>query len=104
MLTEPLLERLEEKEKDVEVIRVKKIDLSEHCDLYVLRPPPPPFGHLADLLRFADVWTLLSGCSYWAAEAVEWCYYDIVEDIERTRPLHPSSDVVEDGAGLGLEL
>lgn len=40
MLTEPLLERLEEKEKDVEVIRIKKIDLSEHCDLYVLRSPP----------------------------------------------------------------
>jgi lysosomal acid lipase/cholesteryl ester hydrolase len=35
VLTEPLLERLEQKEKDVKVIRVKKIDLSEHCDLCV---------------------------------------------------------------------
>lgn len=62
MLTEPLLERLEEKEKDVEVIRVKKIDLSEHCDLYVLRPPPPSlviwqtfFGSLTSGLCFLGV-------------------------------------------------
>lgn len=41
VLTEPLLERLEEKEKDVEVIRVKKIDLSEHCDLCVFSPLAP---------------------------------------------------------------
>ncbi|CDZ98439.1 Triglyceride lipase-cholesterol esterase [Phaffia rhodozyma] len=59
VLTEPLLKRLEEKEPDVQVIRIKKIDLSEHCDFY------------------------------WAAEAVEWCYHDIVEDIERTRPRYP---------------
>lgn len=29
VLTEPLLERLEQKEKDVEVIRVEKLDVSE---------------------------------------------------------------------------
>jgi hypothetical protein len=29
--------------------------------------------------------------SYWAAEAVEWCYHDMIEDIERTRPPDPSS-------------
>lgn len=27
--------------------------------------------------------------SFWAAEAVEWCYSDIVEDIESTRPRYP---------------
>lgn len=34
MLTEPLLERLEQKEKDVKVIRVEKLDVSEvsACD------------------------------------------------------------------------
>jgi len=55
VLTEPLLERIREKEKGVTVIRVERLAMSEHCDFY------------------------------WAADAVEWCYEAIVEDIERTR-------------------
>lgn len=48
VLTEPLLERLATKEKDVKVIKVTKLDKSEHCDFY------------------------------WAAEAVEWAYESFV--------------------------
>lgn len=48
VLTEPLLERLATKEKDVNVIKVTCIDKSEHCDFY------------------------------WAAEAVEWAYESFV--------------------------
>jgi pimeloyl-ACP methyl ester carboxylesterase len=48
VLTEPLLERLKEKETDVNVIKVTKIDKSEHCDFY------------------------------WAAEAVEWAFESFV--------------------------
>lgn len=44
VLAEPLIRRLEEKEKAVNVIKVTKLDKSEHCDFY------------------------------WAAEAVEWAY------------------------------
>ncbi|GHJ88378.1 hypothetical protein NliqN6_4780 [Naganishia liquefaciens] len=59
VLTEPLLERLEQKETDVKVIRVEKLDVSEHCDFY------------------------------WAAEAVEWVYHSLKEDIEKTRSRYP---------------
>lgn len=44
VFADPLLERLKEKEKDVRVIKVTKLEDSEHCDFY------------------------------WAAEAVEWAY------------------------------
>lgn len=53
---DPLLERLREKEKDVKLIRVKCIEECQHCDFYL------------------------------AASAVEWCFADIMEDIEKTRP------------------
>jgi len=56
VLTDPLLDRLNTKDTDVEVIRVEKLDASEHCDFY------------------------------WAAEAVEWVYESLREDIEKTRP------------------
>lgn len=47
VLTEPLLERIQTKEKTVKLIRAEKLDLSEHCDFY------------------------------WAAEAVEWVYHSL---------------------------
>jgi len=50
---------LKKKESYVEVIRVEKLELSEHCDFY------------------------------WAAEAVEWVYESLREDIEKTRPRFP---------------
>ncbi|EJD54162.1 alpha/beta-hydrolase [Auricularia subglabra TFB-10046 SS5] len=59
--TEPLLERLRRVETGVRVIRAEKIELSEHCDFY------------------------------WAAEAVEWCFHAIRDDIEMTRP-HDDDD------------
>ncbi|ORX35150.1 Alpha/Beta hydrolase protein [Kockovaella imperatae] len=59
VLAEPLLERLKHKEKDVKVIKVTKLDESEHCDFY------------------------------WAAEAVEWAYMSFLDDIESTRPKYP---------------
>ncbi|BEI82820.1 hypothetical protein CcaverHIS002_0306880 [Cutaneotrichosporon cavernicola] len=62
VLCEPLLERLKHKEKDVRVLKVTKLDLSEHCDFY------------------------------WAAEAVEWAYDSFVDDIERTRPRYPEEE------------
>lgn len=68
VLTEPLLERLETKEKDVKVIRVEKLDVSEHCDFY------------------------------WAAEAVEWVYHSLKEDIEKTRLRYPE-EISQDKAG-----
>jgi len=33
--------------------------------------------------------------SFWAAEAVEWCYYDIMEDIESTRTKYPEEEELE---------
>ncbi|OCF42338.1 lipid particle protein [Kwoniella heveanensis CBS 569] len=62
VLAEPLLERLEKKEKDVNVIKVTKLDKSEHCDFY------------------------------WAAEAVEWAYLSFMDDIESTRPRYPDEE------------
>ncbi|EIW73046.1 hypothetical protein TREMEDRAFT_42161 [Tremella mesenterica DSM 1558] len=59
VLVEPLIERLKSKEKDVKVIKVIKLDQSEHCDFY------------------------------WAAEAVEWAYESFMDDIEKTRPKYP---------------
>jgi len=50
-----LVERIKEREKGVRVLRVEKIEDSEHCDFY------------------------------WAAEAVEWCFGKIMDDIEKTR-------------------
>lgn len=42
MLTEPLLERLEKQETDVQVIRVQKMDDGEHCDFFWSVSLPPP--------------------------------------------------------------
>ncbi|CAO1613999.1 unnamed protein product [Jaminaea pallidilutea] len=59
VLTDPLIERLETIETDVRVVRYKRQEEAEHCD------------------------------HFWAADAVEWCFHDILEDIESTRPLYP---------------
>ncbi|BGO98691.1 Alpha/Beta hydrolase fold [Rhodotorula toruloides] len=59
VLTEPLLERLEKQETDVQVIRVQKMDDGEHCDFF------------------------------WHIDAVELCFHSFLEDIERTRPRYP---------------
>jgi len=50
VLVDPLLERLQEQEKAVKVIRTKRIELSEHCDFY------------------------------WAADAIEWLFEDLVRE------------------------
>ncbi|KZV94259.1 alpha/beta-hydrolase [Exidia glandulosa HHB12029] len=60
--TEPLLDRLRRVETDVKVVRTERIELSEHCDFY------------------------------WAAEAVEWCFHAIRDDIEKTRPRDTNSE------------
>ena len=65
VLTDPLIERLEHKEKHVKLLRFKRQDEAEHCD------------------------------HFWAADAVEWCFEDILEDIERTRTRYPEE--VEEG-------
>ncbi|GAA5953078.1 hypothetical protein JCM10213_002630 [Rhodosporidiobolus nylandii] len=59
VLTEPLLERLKERETDVQVIRVQKMDDGEHCDFF------------------------------WHIDAVELCFHSFLEDIEKTRPRYP---------------
>ncbi|CBQ71445.1 related to YEH1-steryl ester hydrolase [Sporisorium reilianum SRZ2] len=59
VLTDPLIERLEQREKHVKLLRFKRQDEAEHCD------------------------------HFWAADAVEWCFTDILEDIESTRPRYP---------------
>ncbi|TKY86984.1 hypothetical protein EX895_003661 [Sporisorium graminicola] len=59
VLTDPLIERLEQREKCVKLLRFKRQDEAEHCD------------------------------HFWAADAVEWCFRDILEDIESTRPRYP---------------
>ncbi|PWZ01216.1 alpha/beta-hydrolase [Testicularia cyperi] len=59
VLTDPLIERIEKQEKHVQLLRAKRQDEAEHCD------------------------------HFWAVDAVEWCFYDILEDIERTRPRYP---------------
>ncbi|CEH15442.1 lipid particle protein [Ceraceosorus bombacis] len=59
VLTDPLLERLETVEKDVKLIRAKRQEEAEHCD------------------------------HFWACDAVEWCFWDILEDLESTRPMYP---------------
>ncbi|SPO31699.1 related to YEH1 - steryl ester hydrolase [Ustilago trichophora] len=66
VLTDPLIERLERKEKCVKLLRFKRQDEAEHCD------------------------------HFWAADAVEWCFRDILEDIERTRPRYPEEVEVEE--------
>jgi lysosomal acid lipase/cholesteryl ester hydrolase len=50
---DPLLERLQEKEKTVKVIRTKRVEQSEHCDFY------------------------------WAADAVEWLFEDLVGELSQ---------------------
>lgn len=59
VLTDPLIERIEQREKNVQLLRFKRQDEAEHCD------------------------------HFWAADAVEWCFRDILEDIERTRERYP---------------
>ncbi|SPO31466.1 related to YEH1 - steryl ester hydrolase [Ustilago trichophora] len=74
VLTDPLIERLEHKEKCVKLLRFKRQDEAEHCD------------------------------HFWAADAVEWCFRDILEDIERTRPRYPeeieADDQKQNGSGV----
>ncbi|EJD00800.1 alpha/beta-hydrolase [Fomitiporia mediterranea MF3/22] len=53
--TEPLLERIREREKGVKLVRVEKVPTYEHCDFYL------------------------------AADAVERCFSSFIEDIENTR-------------------
>ncbi|CAG8776219.1 7236_t:CDS:1, partial [Acaulospora colombiana] len=48
ILADPLLERLATKEKHIKLIRSERIPLAEHCDFY------------------------------WAADAVEWCFYSLL--------------------------
>jgi pimeloyl-ACP methyl ester carboxylesterase len=62
VLTEPLLDRLANEESDVRFLRYKRQEEGEHCD------------------------------HFWAAEAVEWCFYDILEDIEATRARYPEEE------------
>ena len=50
ILVDPLLECLQEQEKAVKVIRTKWIELSKHCDFY------------------------------WAADAIEWLFEDLVSE------------------------
>ncbi|KZO94823.1 alpha/beta-hydrolase, partial [Calocera viscosa TUFC12733] len=71
--TEPLLERLRTHERDVEVIRTQMIDPSEHCDFY------------------------------WAADAVEWCFGAMREDVERTRVRYKEEEQ-EEGDGPGQDV
>lgn len=52
VLTEPLLQHLKEHEPDVQLVRVSNQPEAEHCD------------------------------HFWAADAVEWCFYDIVGTCE----------------------
>lgn len=59
VLTDPLIDRLERVETDVRVLRFKRQEEAEHCD------------------------------HFWAADAVEWCFHDILHDIESTRLLYP---------------
>ncbi|SAM86299.1 related to YEH1-steryl ester hydrolase [Ustilago bromivora] len=59
VLADPLIERIEQREKHVKLLRFKRQDEAEHCD------------------------------HFWAADAVEWCFEDILEDIERTRTRYP---------------
>ncbi|EPQ25636.1 uncharacterized protein PFL1_06773 [Pseudozyma flocculosa PF-1] len=67
VLTDPLMDRLEKKEKGVRLKRFKRQDEAEHCD------------------------------HFWAADAVEWCFEDILADIEDTRP--PYVDEDDDDSG-----
>jgi hypothetical protein len=67
VLTEPLLDRLQTKDTDVEIIRVEKLDASEVsvAGPFVDRRPQP-----ANFCGFVT-----QHCDfYWAAEAVEWVY------------------------------
>ncbi|SNX87939.1 related to YEH1 - steryl ester hydrolase [Melanopsichium pennsylvanicum] len=67
VLTDPLIERIRKREKTVKLLRFKRQDEAEHCD------------------------------HFWAADAVEWCFRDILEDIERTRPRYPEEMVEMQG-------
>lgn len=62
VLTDPLIERIRTRETDVRLIREKRQEEAEHCD------------------------------HFWAADAVEWCFLDILEDIEATRPRYPEEE------------
>lgn len=59
VLTDPLIERIQHKETNVKLLRFKRQDEAEHCD------------------------------HFWAADAVEWCFKDILDDIETTRDRYP---------------
>ncbi|SHO75825.1 Similar to S.cerevisiae protein YEH2 (Steryl ester hydrolase) [Malassezia sympodialis ATCC 42132] len=55
VLPVPVIEHFKNHEPDVRLVREKLEPAAEHCD------------------------------HYWAADAVEWCFNDILEDIQRTR-------------------
>lgn len=65
VLTDPLIERIEKQEKNVQLLRAKRQDEAEHCD------------------------------HFWAADAVEWCFQDILDDIEKTRPRYPEEQTAK---------
>lgn len=66
VLTEPLLDRLENEESDIRLLRYKRQEEAEHCD------------------------------HFWACDAVEWCFYDIFEDIEATRSPYPEEMTIKE--------
>lgn len=56
VLTQPVIDRIKSHEPHIRLVRWKRQPEAEHCD------------------------------HFWAAEAPEWCFQDLLEDIERTRP------------------
>ena len=107
VLAEPLIERMKTKEKDVNVIKVTKLDLSE-VRLFLQLPSSLilslPFKVLLtsinhSLLRPTRLHSLharlltFQHCDfYWAAEAVEWAYTSMLDDIEATRSKYPGEE------------
>jgi hypothetical protein len=83
VLAEPLIERIKEKEKDVNLIKVTKLDLSEVSTT-----------SLRDMRLYDnDFELILQHCDfYWAAEAVEWAYTSMLDDIEATRLKYPGEE------------
>lgn len=59
VLTQPVIDRIKRYEPHVPLVRWKRQPEAEHCD------------------------------HFWAADAVEWCFQDILHDIEHTRPPYP---------------
>lgn len=105
VLAEPLIERMKTKEKDVNVIKVTKLDLSEVRPFFYSHLPSSCHYHVQIITTILSVLcpTLvhpLHACSltfqhcdfYWAAEAVEWAYTSMLDDIEATRSKYPGEE------------